>query len=942
MTGGLFRCGLGHGVSMRRFFLSYNSQDLALMRAFEAALRRKDSGANIFFAPKSLRAGGFWLPELAKEIAEATAFVLLVGENGLGNWQTTEYYEALDRRVKEPNFPVILVLLEGQTAPGLPFLRQLHWIVTADPASEKSLAATLDAVAGGGGSPGELWRYTAPYRGLSAMEERDSDYFFGRAPETVEIIRALEATPEKLPVLLGNSGVGKSSLALAGVLAALAQQAWPKTVEDAGAWPQAFSDSRRWCVLKFRPGTEPIRALVEPFLRAWQLDPTDPRLETRQAEWTENLIAGTNTLGGLLDGTEGRLQELGQSKPPAFLLYIDQGEELYVRAEERQRRRFSEILAQGLADPRLHAMMSLRADFFGELQNDAALFGAHRQINVPPLRETQLREVVSRPAELLSARFETDSLAAYIAGRTAEESTRETGALPLLSYLLDDMWTQMTGRGDGVLRLPAQTFDLGSVLVDRANSFLAQRPGSEGLLRRIFTLKLAMVRGDGEPTRRRASRSEFTDEEWRLVVELADHPNRLLVTTTPESGETLAEVAHEAIFRRWGRLGEWISSAREFLAWKSGLEAARREWQGAPAGSKTDALLMGFALAQAQSWRAARADDLLSADKEFIDLSVARENKSKVRARRVGVLIYALFVGIIAGLIGWIDQAAIKDQWNWFMTVRPYMLANIRPYVLTASAEQALKTGDNFRECLKDCPEMVVVPAGKFTRGSPDGTTGVPAEPGRFDNEGPQREVTIAKAFAVSKFEVTFADWDACISIGRCPQISDSGMGRGTKPVINISFDDAQLYVGWFSEMTGKPYRLLTEAEWEYAARAGTTTAYYWGNDIGSGNANCNGCGSQWDGKQTSPVGSFKPNGFGLYDMAGNVWQWTQDCYHVNYTGAPTDGSAWTSGGDCGRVVRGGSWNLYPRDLRSASRYGIATVFRIDVLGLRVGRTLGP
>src|ERR1700756_4020446 len=148
---------------MQRWFLSYNSQDLGLMQSLEAALRRKDADAKIFFAPKSLRAGGLWLPELACAIAEATAFVLLIGEKGIGPWQVIEYYEALDRRVKEHDFPVVLVLLDGQPAPGLPFLRQLHWVITADPASEKSLAKLRDAASGGGAPPGELWRYTAPY-----------------------------------------------------------------------------------------------------------------------------------------------------------------------------------------------------------------------------------------------------------------------------------------------------------------------------------------------------------------------------------------------------------------------------------------------------------------------------------------------------------------------------------------------------------------------------------------------------------------------------------------------------------------------------------------------------------------------------------------------------------------------------------------------------------
>ena len=559
---------------MRRWFLSYNSQDLGLMETLESALRRKDPEAKVFFAPKSLRVGGFWLPELAREIAEATAFVLLVGEKGIGPWQAMEYYEALDRRVKQHDFPVVLLLLDGQSAPGLPFLRQLHWVITADPTSEKSLAQVMDAAAGGGAPPGELWRHTAPYRGLYAMTESDADYFFGRGRETAEVIGALAATPDKLPILLGNSGVGKSSLAQAGVLAALMRQAWPETAEAPGAWPQAFNESRRWCFLRLKPGTEPVRALVEPFLWTWQFDAVDPRRAELLSSWVSKLIDDKVTLRDLLDATEARYRdELHQPKPPAFLLYIDQGEELYVRAEERQRRRFSEIVARGLSDPRLRAMMSMRADFFGDLMKDEALYAVHRLIKVPPLREAQLREVVSRPAELLSARFETDDLAASIAHRTAEESTRDAGALPLLSYLLDDMWTAMVQRGDGVLRLPAQAIELGGVLVDRADAFLAAHPKSEDELRRIFTLKLATVREGEEPTRRRALRSEFTDEEWRLVSELADHPNRLLVTATPEGGETYAEVAHEAIFRRWGKLRDWIAAEREFLAWRTGLEA---------------------------------------------------------------------------------------------------------------------------------------------------------------------------------------------------------------------------------------------------------------------------------------------------------------------------------------------------------------------------------
>ncbi len=398
-----------------------------------------------------------------------------------------EYDEALDKRVKSPDFPVIMVLLEGQTAPGLPFLRRLHWIVTTDPSSEKDLARLLDAASGSSTRPGELWRHTSPYRGLAAMEEKDSDYFFGRERETVEVLSMLAAAADRLPVLLGNSGVGKSSLAQAGVLAALKRQAWPESADTALDWPVAFQESRRWCFLTLKPGSEPLKALVESFFDTWQLGATDPERVKQQNGWIKLLRNGEARLRDLLDATERRYKELARSKPPAFLLYVDQGEELYVRAEEHQRRRFSEVISGGVGDPSLYMLMSMRTDFLGELQKDESLFKVHRKIDVPPLREAELRQVVSCPAELLSARFETAELVDIITSRTAEDSVKGVGALPLLSYTLDDMWTHMVKRGDGVLRLPAQSFELGGVLSDRADAFLADHPKSHDELRRIFT-----------------------------------------------------------------------------------------------------------------------------------------------------------------------------------------------------------------------------------------------------------------------------------------------------------------------------------------------------------------------------------------------------------------------------------------------------------------------
>ena len=271
-----------------------------------------------------------------------------------------------------------------------------------------------------------------------------------------------------------------------------------------------------------------------------------------------------------------------------------------------------------------------------------------------------------------------------------------------------------------------------------------------------------------------------------------------------------------------------------------------------------------------------------------------------------------------------------------FVFALTFLVVSLCECIPAGAGEPPPKPGQSpFKDCATDCPEMVVIPAGSFTMGSPQ------AEPGRQLTEGPQHDVTIAKAFAVSKFEVTFAEWDACAAHGDCiPHVDDRGWGRGPQPLISVSWDDVQRYVTWLSKTTGKTYRLLSEAEYEYAARASRQTAYPWGDAIGKNNANCAGCGSRWDGAQTAPVGSFAPNQFGLYDMVGNVWEWVEDCLHEDYSGAPVDGSAWMTG-DCGRHrLRGGSWASFVDEIRSANRARSATADRVSIIGFRTARTL--
>jgi formylglycine-generating enzyme required for sulfatase activity len=257
---------------------------------------------------------------------------------------------------------------------------------------------------------------------------------------------------------------------------------------------------------------------------------------------------------------------------------------------------------------------------------------------------------------------------------------------------------------------------------------------------------------------------------------------------------------------------------------------------------------------------------------------------------------------------------------------------------LSSEQERTLKPKDVFKEC-KECPEMVVVPAGAFTMGSPKSEE-------RWYNEGPQHKVVLSKPFAVGRFAVTHDEWAVCVAEGDCKDPNnDFGWGRGRRPVVNVTWNDAKAYVAWLSKKTGKPYRLLTEAEREYVTRAGTTTPFWWGSSISTVQANYNGNETYGGGqkgenrKMTMPVDSFSPNGWGLYQVHGNVSEWVEDCFHEDYAGAPADGTAWISGECRRRVIRGGSWNFQPLQLRSASRRQSDVGVNNSSTGLRVARS---
>jgi len=286
-------------------------------------------------------------------------------------------------------------------------------------------------------------------------------------------------------------------------------------------------------------------------------------------------------------------------------------------------------------------------------------------------------------------------------------------------------------------------------------------------------------------------------------------------------------------------------------------------------------------------------------------------------------------------------------------------------FVSLNAAHAAEPLNREFQEC-PECPKMVAIPAGKFVMGSPT------SEHGRFDSEGPQHIVSV-QAFAIGLYNVTNTEFLAFLQeTGYRPAPCNPVLGltwkpRGAtpasppdqvesplQPAVCLNWNDAQAYIAWLngkvrgtlasSRPPAGPYRLPSEAEWEYAARAGTTTARWWGDAIGTGRANCNGCGSKWDGRLIAPVGSFGPNLFGLYDVLGNVWQWVDDCWNESYVGASSDGRSWTTGDCSKRVLRGGSWSSVPAFVRSATRSradaGGKDFDYSTYAGFRVARTL--
>jgi len=624
-------------------FISYHTPDQDKARALEAALRARRPGLACYLAPRAIVGGAYWVSSIAEALAGADAVLFLAGRT-IGPWQELEYYEALRLTRERAGRPRVVPVVTADQAPGLPFFAQLHQIFAANPTAPVTLEAierALDDSLPPDKSP--AWPRFQPYKGLPALEEADAAFFFGRDEDTAAILDLMAQQPNRIIALIGQSGVGKSSLARAGVLARLKSQLWPSL---AGEWPVGLRDSRTFLPLVVRPGEQPLKELALAFAQLYCTKPFE--LEEEATGWARHFAHGS-ALGDMLRATRRKLSEALDAEPPKrFIVYLDQGEEVYTRASPDEARRFSTLVAEAAGHGPFSVLMSLRSDYYAAYQTDRALFDASERVDVLPLARDVLREVIRGPALTLGARFESDDMA----DRVADATEREPGALPLLSDLMHEMWLHMQARSDGILRWSdnPEIIDVAAPLRRRAETFLGDPRNDEVVGRRLFTLRLAHVPETGEPVRRRARRSECSAAEWEMAEKLAEQDWRLLTLARAADGEPVVEVAHEQLLRRWPRLKSWLDDEREFLIWKGQVEHDAAAYAALPKAEQDEALLMGRQLAIARTWFERRATDLVPDGRDFVAASIAADTALRDVARRRRIVLFMASNGLVVAL----------------------------------------------------------------------------------------------------------------------------------------------------------------------------------------------------------------------------------------------------------------------------------------------------
>jgi formylglycine-generating enzyme required for sulfatase activity len=757
---------------------------------------------------------------------------------------------------------------------------------------------------------GGKWRYP----GAHSFEDTALDHalFFGRRREIDDLVHQVRAS--SLMVLYGKSGLGKTSLLNAGVFPALrAHHLLPLRVR--------VNETAL-------PLVDAIYAQIEHLCREQGIEYTEGN---KRCLWeyfkTAVFWRGRTLLTPVLvlDQFEEIFTLQDRSRRQALAAALGELVSGGLPRSVRQRMSEDEALDYSEKPPSLKLVISLRWEYVGRLEElflQIPSILTHRFL-LQPLRQEQAGLAIVEPARQTgdefitrSFQYEDDAITELLGFLSASDGAIEPYQLQLLCQHVERQVAQRQGA---------------SQVITVDHSYLGGKAAMESILGRFYLDTIAGLK-------RRKARGAARDLcEWGLLSQdghRIDMPGKRILEDYALSETDLGQLVDKRLLRREPKfsgysyelahdsLAEPIRKLRRYKLPKkvlAGMGGAAVVVVLIVLGlslfarvQKTNALEAQTLALQAQLEEARRTD----VTQEVVQAQLAENQRLQAALEKATDQIHELIdknEKIALTLSDARAGAEVRTQAAAKLTAQ---VASTRSTLQTARIiDKTGKVTAPVRTGGVSEPELVEIHAGGFLMGSnprriPD------AQPDEF----PQRRVSIKRSFLMGRYEVTFQEYDLfALATGR-ELPDDRGWGRGRRPVINVSWKDAVAYAEWLSKQTGKRYRLPTEAEWEFAARAGTTTSYWWGDEVVENRANCRGCGSQWGGEQTAPAGSFKPNPFGLYDTAGNVWEWVQDCWHDSYKGAPGDGSAWEEEGCGQRVMRGGSWGNGPEDVRSAGR----------------------
>jgi len=896
-------------------FLSYTGTDRTIARKVAAGLR--SAGIDLWWDQEGIGWGDDWIGTLDTMLSQCDAYLILIGATGIRRWLKAELSVAIRRHFdNDETLPIFPLLLEGVPPKNLPSFLAIFQARTLpkEPPQDffDDLAKDLLAKASEQAPPAiSMPPDTCPFPGLEAFTEEDAPFFFGRQREVARALhhlgRGADGLYRRWLQIEGPSGIGKSSLVRAGILPAI-KAGW------AGASQKA--NQRPWCVLpSLRPGVDPIENLAWSISTGFQKSSMHDVYRQLQ----------DNTAGkAVRDKALRHLLPSYADEYDAVLLVVDQLEEIFTLTEDQSlRETFDALLSQALEDPEgpLHLITTVRSDF---LLRFSQLPGLHRLLNestqrIPlgPLDAADLKVIIERPTRLAGLSWSEPSLPE----RIVEDALGEPGALPLIENVLLLLWQKREGN---VLcaRLYRELGGVGGALSRSADTLLNSL-GKDSRERAMNVLMHLVRPGyEAEPTRRTIPKDKALKaagggaEAERILARLSGQRDpraarsapatpRLIVISNDTSNDAspLVDLAHEILLRKdaygksyWQTFRDRIDDQKSMLEDRDRLERAAVAWNN-----------------NRRPW--------------FGGLASGRDLRA---FRRVGIPSELAAQYLRASLCGvWLRRAlyatALVSAIFYLWIYREGMSLRMGTYRLLAH------TGIYYLQ-----PEMVVMREGTFRMGDLQGDDPT--------HERPVHDVTIRR-FALGKYEVTFDEYELFARLTNRTLPSDEAWGKGRLPVINVSWKDAVAYAQWLSERTGKRYRLPTEAEWEYAARAETGTRYWWGDEMKPDMANCRGCLRDWQGQakknpRTSPVGSFKPNAFSIYDMAGNVLEWVADCWQDTYDNAPNDGSAWSFNQCSERVLRGGSWSSEPKDIRLAFRTRYKPNGRFNLAGFRLAQDL--